>query len=183
MANTKTITKKKTDTDEVKEETYVAKKAEPVKEKRKFEATDVIKCRSVTYGELLLPSSKNKDLLYSWADYGDEQEVEYQDLRALRSRRSQYIYGPLFIIEDEDLLDEWKDLNDVYKKMPNINLDELFSLSVSELSRRLQLIPKAFKETIKNAASARILSGELDSISKIKAIDEVLGTDLCFYIH
>lgn len=178
--NTKKKVEEVTDSENTVIETTVKT---PAKERRIFAPTDVIPCRSVTYGELILPSSKNTDMIYSWADFGDVQEVEYQDLRALRSRRSAYIYGPHFVIDDEDLIAEWPELKDVYKSISSLNLDELFDLPVAQLSKKLQAMPKVYKETIKNAASARIISGELDSIAKIKAIDEVLNTDLKFYIQ
>lgn len=177
MANTR----KKTTT--ATTEAAVVEEVAPVKEKRVINPTDMISCRSVTYGELILPSLKNADMLYSWADFGDIKEVEYQDLRALRSKRSNYIYGPYFVIEDEDVVAEWSELKELYKSVSAMNLDELFALPVNQLVKKLQVMPKSYKETIKNAASARIVNGELDSISKIKAIDEVLGTDLKFYIQ
>ena len=56
-----------------KESTTTTKSAP--KKARKFAMDDPITCRSVTYGELLLPGKKSQ-LLYSWANYGDVTEVE-----------------------------------------------------------------------------------------------------------
>ena len=44
-------------------------------------------------------------------------------------------------------------------------------------------LPAGFEDSIKNVASAKILDGTLDSISKIKAIDEVFNTDLKLLIE
>ena len=109
-------TKKETVTEEIvetvaQEETPVVKKSAP----RKFAPDDMITCRSITYGELLLTGTKSK-LLYSWANYGDTTEVEFQDLQALKSTRSSYLFRPRFIIEDEELIEQWgKDFGDMYK--------------------------------------------------------------------
>ena len=95
-------TKKSNEAEIVTEE--VVTKFEPkqtVKTVRKFAPDDRIVCRSVTFGELLLTGVKSK-LLYTWANYGDTAEVEFQDLQAMKSMRSSYLYRPRFVIEDED---------------------------------------------------------------------------------
>ena len=58
-------------------------KTEVKKASRKFAQDDLIPCRSITFGELLLTGTKSK-LLYSWANYGDVTEVELQDLQTLK---------------------------------------------------------------------------------------------------
>ena len=93
---------------DVIEETQVeSKKAKaPQKGVRKYAPTDMVPCRSITYGELLLTGAKTK-LLYTWANYGDVTEMEFQDLQALKSTRSSYLFKPRFIIEDEELIEQW----------------------------------------------------------------------------
>lgn len=156
----------------------------PVKKKspRKFEQTDPILCRSVTYGELLYPAKKSQ-LLYSWANYGDTTEVEYQDLQALRSTRSAYLNAPYFIIEDEELLEQWPEFKKLYEKIAAVDIDKMFEMSLNKFKVALRNLPVGFKDSIKNIASAKILDGSLDSISKIKAIDEVFNTDLKLLIE
>ena len=163
-----------------KESTTTTKSAP--KKPRKFAMDDPITCRSVTYGELLLPGKKSQ-LLYSWANYGDVTEVEYQDLQALRSTRSAYLNTPMFIIEDEELLEQWPELKTIYDKVMSVDIDKLFKLPINQFKAKLRNFPTSYRENIKNIASEMILSGELDSLAKIKAIDEILGTDLKFYIE
>ena len=155
----------------------------PVKKApRKFQQNDPILCRSVTYGELLYPAKKSQ-LLYSWANYGDITEVEYQDLQALRSTRSAYLNAPYFIIEDEELLEQWPEFKKLYEKIAAADIDKIFDMPVNKFKAALHNLPIGFKDSIKNIASAKILDGTLDSISKIKAIDEVFNTDLKLLIE
>ena len=163
-----------------KESTTTTKSAP--KKARKFAMDDLIMCRSVTYGELLLPGKKSQ-LLYSWANYGDTTEVEYQDLQALRSIKSAYLNTPMFIIEDDELLEQWPELKTVYDKVASVDIDKLFKLPINQFKAKLRNFPTAYRDNLKNIASEMILSGELDSIAKIKAMDEILGTDLKFYIE
>lgn len=160
-------------------ETNVVEETRPVvKPRKKFNPTDTIPCRSVTYGELILSGYKSK-LLYTWANAGDVTDVEYQDLQALQSRKSKFLTEPLFIIEDEDLAAQWNSmLKPIYDKIQEDDLEELLKLSPSKLESKLKSSPEGIQKSIKSMAAAKIASGELDSINKIKAIDKALGTEL-----
>lgn len=147
------------------------------KKPRKFAQDDMILCKSVTYGELLLPGKKSK-LLYIWSNYGDTTEVEFQDLQALRSTRSAYLMNPYFVIEDEELLEQWPELKNLYDKVAALDVDDLFNLPINQFKKRLREIPVGFRDSIKNIAGEKIRNGSLDSISKINALDEILGTEL-----
>lgn len=147
------------------------------KEPRKFAQDDMILCKSVTYGELLLPGKKSK-LLYIWSNYGDTTEVEFQDLQALRSTRSAYLMNPYFVIEDEELLEQWPELKNLYDNVAALDVDNLFNLPINQFKKKLRDIPIGFKDSIKNIAGEKIRNGSLDSIAKINALDEILGTEL-----
>lgn len=166
------------DVEEVKE----TSKKPVAKSSRKFAPDDMITCRSVTYGELLLTGVKSR-LLYTWANYNDTTEVEYQDLQALKSTKSSYLFKPRFVIEDEELVEQWsKDLGDMYKNIVDIDVEDLFKLPLNQFKSKLKKSPKGVQQAVKNLAGEKILNGSLDSLAKIKAIDEILGTDLKLYI-
>lgn len=158
-----------------------SKKA-PAKAARKYEPDELITCRSLTYGELLLTGKKSK-LLYTWANYGDTTEVEYQDLQALKSTKSTYLYRPRIVIEDEELVQQWgKDFIDMYKNIVDVDVEDLFKLPLAQFKAKLKNAPRGVKQAVKNIAGEKILNGTLDSLKKINAIDEILGTDLKLYI-
>lgn len=184
MANTRTKT---TEVDASTEDvsTPVSNKTVNVSEKktpRKFAMDEPILCKSVTFGELLLPGKKSQ-LLYTWADYGDTTEVEFQDLQALRSTKSAYLNDPLFVIEDEELLEQWPEFKSLYEKVAAIDVDSLFNLPINQFKHRLREIPVGFKNSIKNIAGDKIRNGSLDSLAKINALDEILGTELKLLIQ
>lgn len=164
----------------------ISEEIEAVKETkkapRKYAPDDMITCRSVTFGELLM-TGKKSGLLYSWANHGDTTEVEYQDLQALKSTRSSYLFRPRFVIEDEELVAQWgKDFEKLYESIVNVDVEALFKLTASQLKSKLKNAPKGVQQAVKNIAGEKILNGSLDSLAKIKAIDEVLGTQLMLYI-
>ena len=149
---------------------------------RKYAPDDLIPCRSVTYGELLLSAPKSK-LMYVWANYNDVTEVEFQDLQALKSTRSNYLFRPRIVIEDEELVEQWsKDFKDMYSKITHVDVEEIFDLPLGKFKTALKNAPKGVQQAVKNIAGEKIMNGSLDSLAKIKAIDEILGTDLKLYL-
>ena len=174
-----------------KKETIITENIESVEQEvkkpatktpRKYAPDELIPCRSVTYGELLLTGTKSK-LMYVWANYNDVTEVEFQDLQALKSTRSSYLFRPRFVIEDEELVEEWgKDFKDMYSKIVSVDVEEMFNLPLGKFKTALKNAPRGVQQAVKNIAGEKIMNGSLDSLAKIKAIDDVLGTDLKLYL-
>lgn len=167
----------------ITEESVEQEVKKPVaKTPRKYAPDDLIPCRSVTYGELLLSAPKSK-LMYVWANYNDVTEVEFQDLQALKSTRSNYLFRPRIVIEDEELVEQWsKDFKDMYSKIIHVDVEEIFDLPLGKFKTALKNAPKGVQQAVKNIAGEKIMNGSLDSLAKIKAIDDILGTDLKLYL-
>ena len=153
------------------------KKVAPVKTPKKFAPNDLIECRSVTGGELVLIGQKSQ-LQYDWADYGDTAWVEYQDLQALQSRKSNFLIKPRFIIEDNDLVEQWGTmLKPIYNKVTDQTVEELFELPLNKFKAQLSIMPDGLKDAIKTKAVQMIESEELYDIRKVREIDAAWGTD------
>lgn len=171
MATSKTNKNQNVETQEVSEKATTKKVA------KKYAPTDLIECRSITGGELILVGDKTK-LHYTWADYGDTAFVEYQDLQALQSRKSGFLTKPRFVIEDEELVEQWKSmLKPIYDKINTKSIEEFFELPISRFEAQLKVIPVGLKEAVKTRAVQMIKSDELYDIRKVRAIDEAWGTD------
>lgn len=184
MANTKKTTKTKSvaenatsSVDTVKPVTEKAATA-PVKTIKKFAPNDQIPCKSITVGKLTHTGIKT-GIRYTWADYGDVAYLEYQDLQSLQSMKSNFIFKPLFIIEDEDVVEQWaKMLKPVYDRINEDDLEQFFALPQDKFESVLNNAPRGFQNSVKTKAVSMIQDGELDSLKKIKAIDKILGTEL-----
>ena len=159
----------------VKEETPIKKEPKVV---RQFNQNDLILCRSVTAGWLGVSGKSGQ--YYVFENFGDECEIEYQDLFALKSRHSQYIYAPLFVIENEELLENprWKDVAEFYDdKVFKEDIDDVLNLPASSFENALRLLPKGLAKALQVKVAEKIEDGTFDSLKKIKAIDDVFGTD------
>ena len=139
------------------------KETAPVKTTKKFEQNELIECRSLVQGTLFMPG-KQSDILYRWDGYGDIREVEYRDLYSLKSSRSPYIYDPCFQIE-----------NNLYDAS---DINQFLALSPAQFKKALAEVPKGLKTAIKIEVATRLDNGTFDSIQKVRAVDEICGTEL-----
>ena len=162
----------------VQEEIVAEVASAPVKKTpKKFAPDDRIECRSVTGGELILIGPKSK-LQYSWEDYNDVTYVDYQDLQALQSRRSKFLVKPRFIIEDEELVEQWGSmLKPIYDKVIAQDIEDFFELPLNKFKAQLNIMPDGLKDAIKTKAVQMIKNDELYDIRKVREMDAAWGTD------
>ena len=169
------------DATKVENETKVVedKKEKAVtKKKREFKQDDGVACRSVVQGGLFLTGAKSK-IPYEWSDFGDVTEVEYGDLVSLVRERSGYIFNPFFIIDDNDFISEFPQLEKFYSQNYSIKeLGEILEMPVEQMEREIKNLPKTAVDSLKKIASNQVSLGQIDSVRKIKVLDEIFGTDL-----
>lgn len=146
--------------------------------KKTFKDSDGILCRSVIQGSLFMEGLKTK-ILYTWVDYGDKTFVEYDDLAAAVKVRSWFVFSPTFIVEDEDFIKEFPQLEKYYTENYSVmDLEEILNLPVDEMVAEVKALPKSALESLKVIAASSITDGSFDSVKKIKALDEILETSL-----
>lgn len=175
--NASTETTKQTNTKATAKES-VKEEVNEIKE-RVFQPDDLILCRSMVSGALYLTGIRS-GIPYTWADYNDVQGVEYRDLiYMVRTRGDKYIYSPRIIIEDEAFVEQNKSLKELYESMySTVDLREIIKLPTRDMVEEIKRLPSGAREALKGIVSTMIYSHELDSVQKIKAIDEVFGTKL-----
>jgi len=154
----------------------VAEKVVTKPVEKTFEATDPIECVSITSGELGMIGIKS-GINYKWAGRGDVTEVEYQDLVAAIRSGKKHIFAPFFIIIDKDFLSKWPNVEKTYASMYSIkDLTDVLKLDAASMKKTINNLPAGAKESIKNIASTMIAKGQLDSVQKIKILDEIFDT-------
>lgn len=164
--------------EEVKE--VVEEKVVPTEQPREFKKDDLIEVKSVFAGSCTLVGRRSGNV-YVWETLGEIQYVEYQDLSAeITNRYSQYIYEPLLLIEDEDVINKNPKLKDLYDAMIDVEEieDSLLNDSVEELRSILITLPSGLKETVKSVASTLMQDGELYDVRKIRLLDDLYHTAL-----
>lgn len=175
----KTTSKKDKAAEEIAKEA-VEEKVVPTEQPREFQKDDLIEVKSVFAGSCTLVGRRSGNV-YVWETLGEIQYVEYQDLLAeITNRYSKYIYEPLLLIEDEDVINKNPKLKDLYDAMIDVEEieDSLLNDSVEELRSILITLPSGLKETVKSVASTLMQDGALYDVRKIRLLDDLYHTAL-----
>lgn len=160
------------------EEPIPKKEAAPKKFVPEFNDTDKIPCVSITVGGLYMEGDKSKEL-YSWLNMGDVVEVEYRDLVSAIRSNSPYIFEPLFVIQDDNFLAKFDNVQARYGQLYTpMDIERVLAMPAPQLSQALRKMPVGAQNALKDTAVRKIDSGELDSVQRIKAIDSFFGTEL-----
>ena len=147
-------------------------------EPKRFAQDDLIPCKSITAGELLMVGERTK-MLYRWADADDIQDVEYQDLIYATRSNSGFVFKPRFIIMDNDFVAQNPKVKERYDTMyTNKELRDIIMLSPKEIKKIVPTLPEGVKESLKSMASTMIDNGVLDSVARIKVLDELFDTNM-----
>lgn len=165
-----------TKTEDVKIEEVEQTKETPTK--REFDPNEGIPCRSVTHGKLYVDGVKT-GMKYTFSDYDDESDIEYRDLVALVRAKDKAIYKPRFIVMDEDFIAEYPTLGKFYDEhFTTKNIKEILDMPNPQMKEAISKLPSGAIASLKSMAVSQIANGKIDSIRKIKALDEAFGTDL-----
>ena len=176
---TKKTTPKKEQANEEVVNTFEEEVVE-IEQPREFKKDDLIKVKSVFAGSCTLIGRRSGNI-YVWEALGEIQYVEYQDLLAeITNRYSQYIYEPLLLIEDEDVINKNPKLKDLYDTMIDVEEIEesLLNDSVEDLRNILISLPSGLQETVKSIASTLMQDGDLYDVRKIRLLDDLYHTAL-----
>jgi len=93
--------------------------------------------------------------------------------------KSPFVFGPMFLIEDEDFINEFQVVKKFYDDNFTITeLDRILSMPVNEMIDTIKGLPKGAFESMKTIAATAVSDGRLDSVKKINALDELFGTDM-----
>lgn len=147
-------------------------------QKREFAPDEGIPCVSITTGELIVIGEKS-GISYDWLGRGDVVDVEYQDLVAAIRMGKACIKEPYFIIQSDEFLARYPQVKEIYGGMYTFgDLRKVITdLDVQSMKLTIESLPSGAKDSIRSIASTMIQNGQLDSVSKIKMLDEIYGTD------
>ena len=149
---------------------------------KKYAKTTLIPCRSICNGVLYV-QGPNSGTDYMFWDFDDVQDIQYQDLDAFIRRHANCVYKPQFIIEDEEFITQNPQIQEIYDSMyTKQDLREILGLPKGQMVKAINELPVGAKEAIKGLASAMIERGTLDSIEKVRALDEIFDTKLIFTV-
>ena len=178
MAATRKTATRKTIKSESVEQTQIATEPTIKKEKKKFSDEDWIYCTSITPGEYLYEGTKSRTV-YSWMDAGITEPMRYDDLSAAVRTRRPCVFKPRFIIQDEEFLSNYPELQKMYDSMySKDDLSQILKLEANQMINIIKQLPDGAKDALKTIAVNAIENGKLDSVARVRALDQYFGTDM-----
>lgn len=169
--------------------TKVETKSTPKKKLRLDDSVSILVSSNV-FGLLTYVNHKTGDK-YQWSKIGEVQSLYVSDIRAMKSNQQRFLEENWILIEGiADLDEEFEDVdvNDVYdalqiahyykNRLCPKDIGEIFNWSATDIRTKVPKMSQTVKESLIVRANELIKSGVLDSISKLKALEEVLNCEL-----
>lgn len=178
---TKTTTKKAT--------TKETKTNEPKQRERLVLDNNVIlNVQSTTFGKLVYVNTQTGDKVV-WEHENEIQQVTAGNLREMKSRQPGFFKNYwIRIIGIEDIGETYQDrtIEEIYKALTlqqyyensMMDIEDLILNHTDEIPTYLNKMGKSFKTSLIIRCNDMIESGKLDAFSKIKKMEEILGTEL-----
>lgn len=166
----------------------VEKKIE--KKRLKLDDTILISIKSNVFGGLIYVNHKTGDDT-RWENFGEVQPLSVGDLRAMKAKQLSFFKENWITIDGiEDSDSEYEDVSveEIYDALqisqyytsflcPS-DINQIFNWKTSDMKEKIPRMTRSVRESIAIRANELIKSGILDSISKVKALEEILGCEL-----
>lgn len=165
-------------TEEVKPVKQEEKKATPKKRARrkKVERDEMIPVMNNTSGKLVYKSPKSGQQWY-FNEYAQEDEIEFGELMTMNNS-TRMLKNHSILILDEDAVSALG-LTRLYENVLDpSDVEHFFDLSADEMESKLNKLPDSFKVLIAGLAKNKVINGELDSMSKMRVIEDKLKVNL-----
>lgn len=166
----------------------VVKKAAPATRTVKLDDTTLIRVRSNTFGELIYINRRTGDKTV-WSGHGDVQTLTMGDLRAMKGTQRAFFENQWIFLDGVDEAG-YEDVTPVelYKALmvtqyyQNIidpkNFNEIFSWDAKRIKEAVAMMSDGAKMNLVVAANTAINDGALDSLKKIRTLEECLNCEL-----
>lgn len=152
----------------VEKETYIIKEYQP---------TTFVTVRNGFSGTLIYKSKRTGET-FVWDDFGDEQDIELQELKNAKNSSKIFFENNWFLIDDPNIL-AYLGVDRFYKNaLAFDNFDDLFEMSPDEIGERISQLSKGQKQSVEFRARQLIVDGTIDSRKVITALEKSLGVQL-----
>ena len=127
---------------------------------------------------LLVYKSRRTNERFVWETFGDEQDMDLQELKNARNSSKTFFENNWFLIDDPEVL-EYLGVSQYYKYALNFDsFDGLFNKTPDEISDTISRLSTGQKKSVAYRAKELIANGSIDSIQVINALEESLSIEL-----
>lgn len=160
---------------EDKEMTATTKKQYKVK--KNLDPNMIVTVKNGFQGRLIYKSKRTNER-FEWEEFGDEQDMDLQELKNARNASKAFFANNWFLIDDPEVL-EYLGVAQYYKFALDFNsFDDLFTKAPSEIKDTIDRLSVGQKKSVAYRAKELIADGIIDSIKVINALEESLSIEL-----
>lgn len=148
-----------------------------IKRKESLDKQMLVPIMNVTNGKLIY-QSKRSGSEFQFEKYGDIEYIEVYELLTMRSSQRRFLDEPYVIVLDDEVA-EYLGLSNNYKKLTHATeISRIFDLPLERYKEVVQSAPKGLAHLIVSTAKEKLANGELDSVQKVQALEEVYNVEL-----
>lgn len=146
---------------------------------KEIDLHEYITVRNGSVGKLVYVSPRTGEK-FVWEDFGEEQEMELQELKNAKAANKKFFERNWFMFDEEfDWVIDYLGVRAFYKHAIGINgFDELFSKSPAAIEKVIKELSDGQKQSVSYRARQLIADGEIDSMKVIGTLERCLGVDL-----
>lgn len=183
MARKQTVTEtvEETVVDNATEETVSAASTKAprkqLKVKNNLTPETLITVRNGFNGKLIYKSKRYGEV-FEWEEFGDEQELELQELKNAKNSYKAFFENNWFLIDNPEVID-YLGIDRYYKNSLNFEeFDTIFKQTPDEIEDRIRHLPDGQKVSLAYRCKQLISDGTVDSLKVINTLEKSLGIEL-----
>lgn len=129
---------------------------------------------------ILVYVSKRTGETFTWEHFGDEQEMELQELKNAKASGKVFFQKNWFMFDEEySWVPEYLGVSAYYKNALSLDeFDDVFTMHPDEIFERVSQLSDGQKTSLMYRARHLIAENEVDSNRVIAALEEALGVKL-----
>lgn len=145
--------------------------------KKNLDPNMIVTVRNGFHGRLIYKSKRTNEK-FEWDSFGDEQDMDLQELKNAKNSSKSFFENNWFLIDDPEVI-EYLGVTNYYKNsLKYDSFDELFTKSSEEISNIISKLPSGQKKSVAYRAKQLITDGVIDSIKVITALEKSLSIEL-----
>ena len=153
-----------------------------VKQEIKVKEVDLheyVTVKNGSVGKLVYVSPRTGER-FVWEEFGDEQEMELQELKNAKAANKKFFERNWFMFDDEfDWVIDYLGVRAFYKHAIGIDgFDDLFKKTPAAIAKIVGELTDGQKRSVSFRARQLIADGEIDSMKVIASLEKCLGVDL-----
>lgn len=141
--------------------------------------TREIPVRSFINGRVIYKSKKT-GVTYKWLEKGSYEILTIEELLNMESQSQKFLHSPWLMVDDEEVIEAFN-LAELYELVAKVeDIDSFINMSLDEQKVIYNKLPKTLQNQVYNHIYNKVESGEIDSKSKIRELEELVQMELEF---